>query len=192
MSLREYFTGNPVDFEKRCRQRLYWSTALVFMGALAVLAAFLGEGWIAALVEKGVLVGGAFTGGGAFTDGGFLAGGVSPIGGSSFAGGSLAQYYGPLGAALMAAGITLRFRVRRMMRDPERRRQWQIAENDERNRLLGLRCWAYSGYAMFVLLYVAILIGGFINPAVASALLAVMGVYGVLLLLFRTLLQRWM
>ena len=72
------------------------------------------------------------------------------------------------------------------------RKQQEVAENDERNRLLGLRCWAYTGYTMFLLLYVGILVSGFVDRTAAMVLLTVTGVYALVLLVFRIFLQKVM
>ena len=83
-------------------------------------------------------------------------------------------------------------RNRRYLSDPKLRREREVAENDERNRLLGLRCWAYAGYTMFLALYVGILVCGFVSVTTAKVLMVVSGVYALLLLLFRILLSRAM
>ena len=80
----------------------------------------------------------------------------------------------------------------RYLKNPELLKKGQVAEDDERNRLLGLRCWAYTGYAMFLVLYVGMLIGGFISPTVVVVLQTVLAVYALLLLVFRTILARCM
>lgn len=78
------------------------------------------------------------------------------------------------------------------MKNPDLKRKQEIMETDERNRELGLRCWAYSGYTMFLLLYLGILAGGFVSMTMVCVLLTVLGVYGLLLIVFRMILQRRM
>lgn len=107
-------------------------------------------------------------------------------------GGQDTAFYGSLGAGLMAGGILSVRRNRRYLKDPALRKQQEVAENDERNRLLGLRCWAYSGYTMFLLLYVGILVSGFVDRTAAMVLLTVTGVYALVLLVFRVFLQKVM
>lgn len=107
-------------------------------------------------------------------------------------GGQDTAFYGSLGAGLMAGGILSVRRNRRYLKDPALRKQQEVAENDERNRLLGLRCWAYSGYTMFLLLYVGILVSGFVDRTAAMVLLTVTGVYALVLLVFRIFLQKVM
>ena len=96
------------------------------------------------------------------------------------------------GIALIAAGGALIVKNMRYLKNPELLKKGQVAEDDERNRLLGLRCWAYTGYAMFLVLYVGMLIGGFISPTVVVVLQTVLAVYALLLLVFRTILARCM
>lgn len=103
-----------------------------------------------------------------------------------------AEYVMSFGIAAAAGGVVKILRARRCLRNPEARRKAEVAANDERNRLLGLRCWAYSGYFLFLLLYVGILAGMFMNGTLARILLAVLGVFGLLLLGFRLLLPRYM
>ncbi|MCI9500805.1 MAG: hypothetical protein HFG76_02150 [Hungatella sp.] len=107
-------------------------------------------------------------------------------------GGQDTAFYGSLGAGLMAGGILSVRRNRRYLKDPALRKRQEVAENDERNRLLGLRCWAYSGYTMFLLLYVGILVSGFVDRTAAMVLLTVTGVYALVLLVFRIFLQKVM
>ena len=104
----------------------------------------------------------------------------------------MAEYYAVLGIALIAAGGALIVKNMRYLKNPELLKKGQVAEDDERNRLLGLRCWAYTGYAMFLVLYVGMLIGGFISPTVVVVLQTVLAVYALLLLVFRTILARCM
>lgn len=107
-------------------------------------------------------------------------------------GGQDTAFYGSLGAGLMAGGILSVRRNRRYLKDPALRKQQEVAENDERNRLLGLRCWAYTGYTMFLLLYVGILVSGFVDRTAAMVLLTVTGVYALVLLVFRIFFQKVM
>lgn len=102
------------------------------------------------------------------------------------------DFYTAMGPALMAAGLVSLIRNRRYLGDEKLKRKRELAESDERNRLLGLRCWSYAGYTMFLLLYVGILISGFFSELVMRTLLAVMGLFGVVLLIFRLYLQRIM
>ena len=58
--------------------------------------------------------------------------------------------------------------------------------------MLGLRCWAYTGYTMMLMLYIGVLVSGFISMTVAKTLIFVVALFAVLLLVFRGLLQKVM
>ena len=80
----------------------------------------------------------------------------------------------------------------RYLKKPELKKKRKIYETDERNRMIGLRCWAYTGYTMMLGLYIGILAGGFISLTVLKTLLAVLAVYAVILGIFKIILQRVM
>ncbi len=126
----------------------------------------------------------------------FLAGALAFLLGisesSRFSEPSLASFYRGIGIGLMTGGSINFFMNVRYLKNEELGKKRALVETDERNRLLGLRCWAYAGYSMFLLLYLGILIGGFISQTVVTVLLLVMAVYAVLLLLFRMILSRMM
>lgn len=90
----------------------------------------------------------------------------------------------------MAASLVKIGRTRRYLLNPELGKGKWLEENDERNRLIGLRCWAFSGYALFLLLYAGILISGFMNMTVARVLMAVTVVFALLLGIFRVVISR--
>lgn len=102
------------------------------------------------------------------------------------------EFYTVMGPALIAAGLVSLIRNRRYLGDEKLKRERELVESDERNRLLGLRCWSYTGYTMFLLLYVGILVSGFFSELVMRTLMAVMGVFGFVLLIFRMYLRRIM
>ena len=58
--------------------------------------------------------------------------------------------------------------------------------------MLGLRCWAYTGYTMMLTLYIGILVSGFISLTVSKTLMIVAAFYAVVLFVFRRLLQKAM
>lgn len=109
-------------------------------------------------------------------------------GGSEF----MKGFYTGTGGGLLGAGIVTAMRNMRILKNPEMKKKREIWEFDERNRMLGLRCWAYAGYAMFVLLYIGMLAGGFIGKTVLLVLIAVAAVYALLLLVFRIILEKTM
>lgn len=98
-------------------------------------------------------------------------------------------FYTGIGLGLLAAGVLTAIRNRRYLHDPKLKKTREIYETDERNRMLGLRCWAYAGYSMFLALYAGVIISGFISLTAMKILLAVAAVFSLLLLIFRRLLQ---
>lgn len=122
---------------------------------------------------------------------GFLSLAVTAFGGKG-ADDFIPAFYTGIGVGLVAGGIASVMRNRRYLTNPDLKKERAIAESDERNRLLGLRCWAFAGYSMFLILYVGILISGFSDRTVAKVLLAVAAVYALLLGLFRFLLGKSM
>ena len=104
----------------------------------------------------------------------------------------ISHFYPSLGFALIAGGFVKIARNVRYLKNPFLRKKQEVAETDERNRLLGLRCWAYTGYTMFLILYIGILVSGFISMTVLLVLQMVIAIYALLLLFFRFLLNRFM
>ena len=145
------FSEQEREFEKRCRRRILVQKLLFLLGALAVFASLMYEKWMPVLF-------------------------LEP-GGREY----VTEFYLVLGAALMAASLVQIYRTRRCLRDPELKKAKQLAESDERNRLIGLKCWAVSGYAMFLLLYLGVLVSGFVCMTVSTVLLATVAVFAVLL-----------
>ena len=92
----------------------------------------------------------------------------------------------------MDIGIGVAVKNRMILKNPDLKRTREIMEKDERNRAIGLRCWACTGYTMFLLLYLGILAGGFLDEMIVHVLLVVEALYALLLLGFRLLLQRKM
>lgn len=92
----------------------------------------------------------------------------------------------------MGAGLVTAIKNIRYLKVPDIRKKQEIIETDERNRMLGLRCWAYAGYSFVLVLYIGMLFAGLISQTVLTVLLVVGAVYGVLLLIFWLLLQKAM
>lgn len=107
-------------------------------------------------------------------------------------GSDMRQMYTCLGIGLAAGGIGVAVKNRMILKNPDLKRTREIMEKDERNRAIGLRCWACTGYTMFLLLYLGILAGGFLDEMIVHVLLVVEVLYALLLLGFRLLLQRKM
>ncbi len=160
--LKQLFTDSSVDFEKRCRTRIHWGVRFMILGVAAVLVVVLNHGQLPVMYAE--------NGNGDF----------------------LPQFYVSLGCAMIASGAVTIVKNIRYLKNDGLRKQRALEETDERNRLLGLRAWAYSGYSMFLLLYLGILAGGFISVSLVKILLAVMAVYGLNLLIFRSILSKCM
>ena len=68
-----------------------------------------------------------------------------PIEMSEYIGG----FYTGTGTGLIVAGIITIIRNVRILKDEKLLKEKDIFENDERNKLIGLKTWSYTGYAMF-------------------------------------------
>lgn len=101
-------------------------------------------------------------------------------------------FYSGLGGGMIGGGIAQAVTYYRCLKNPKQKKKLALEESDERNRMLGLRTWAYGGYSMFLLLYIGIMISGFISITVLTVLLIVGAVYGLMLLIFRIILQKCM
>ena len=163
MWLNQLFVETPVDFDKRCKNRIILGGLIAVLGAVAFVLAFVMD-----LVPAFVL----------FREPGW----------SDFVPG----FYTGIGGGFLGAGIVTVVKNYRYLKNPDLNRKRKIYETDERNRMLGLRSWAYAGYSMFLFLYIGVIVSGFISVTAMKVLLAVGGVYAVLLLFFRKMLQRYM
>lgn len=101
-------------------------------------------------------------------------------------------YYVGLGCGLIAAGTITIFKNLRLLKNKEVLKQREIYEADERNRMIGLKCWSYAGYAMFILLYIALLFAGAINVVVMNTILVILAGFALCLLIFRCILNKIM
>lgn len=104
----------------------------------------------------------------------------------------MSGFFWGTGFGLALGGTIQIIRNVRYLKDEKVRKKRVIEANDERNRLLGLRVWAYSGYTMFFLLYIGMLIGCFISHIVVMALGCVIGVFAAMLLVYKLLLSKLM
>ncbi|MBS5065869.1 MAG: hypothetical protein KHZ58_19165 [Hungatella hathewayi] len=109
-------------------------------------------------------------------------------GGSDF----MEGFYVGAGGGLLGAGLVTAIKNMRYLKVPELKKRQEIIETDERNRMLGLRCWAYAGYSFFLVLYVGMLFAGLISKTVLSVLLVVGAVFAALLFIFKLVLQKAM
>lgn len=163
MWLSQLFVETPIDFEKRCRNRIIVGSVMAVLGAVTFALAFLMD-----LVPAFVVL-------------------LEP-GWSDFVPG----FYTGIGGGFLRAGVITVVKNYRYLKNPELNKKRKIYETDERNRMLGLRCWAYAGYSMFLFLYIGVIVSGFISVTAMKVLLGVAGMYGVLLLVFRRILQKCM
>lgn len=162
MWLNRLFIESPINFEKRCRNRIVLGIMFVVLGLVALGLSFAAKDRVMVMyLEPG------------YYD--FIPG-----------------FYGSTGAGLMAAGVISMFRNMQYLKNTELGKKRKIYETDERNRMLGLRCWAYTGYTMMLTLYIGILVSGFISLTVARTLMVVAAFYAVVLVIFRRLLQKAM
>lgn len=162
MWLNSLFIENPIDFEKRCRNRIVVGVIFMALGMAALILAVIAKDRVMVLyLEPG------------YTD--FVPG-----------------FYGGTGTGLVAAGIISIIRNRKYLKNPELGKKQKIYETDERNRMMGLRCWAYTGYTMMLTLYVGILVSGFISLTVSKTLMMVTAFYAVVLFLFKRMMQKAM
>ncbi len=163
MILSKLFAGSSMDFTKKCKIRIGLSVGIGILGMIALAASFL-YGTKIPVLYPGTPENQEFVRG----------------------------FYTGTGGGLIAAAIITIIRNYRLLNNEEKRKARALYEQDERNQLMGTKCWAYAGYAMFLFLYVGILISGFMNILILKTLLCVLGGYGLLLLIFKLLLQRVM
>lgn len=161
MWLNQLFTETPIDFDRRCRNRIALGVLIAVLGAVTLLLPF-------AVKHLPVL---------------FLEPGWQDY---------VPDFYTGLGFGLLAAGIITALKNNRYLKNPGLKKAREIYETDERNRMLGLRCWAYAGYSMFLALYLGVIISGFISLTAMKVLFAVAAVFSLLLLIFKRLLQHSM
>lgn len=101
-------------------------------------------------------------------------------------------YYLGLGISLIVASIITIIKNIRLLRNEKALQEREIYESDERNQMIGLKTWSYAGYAMFVILYIAILITGAINVTVMNTILAVLAAFALCIFIVRTILSKVM
>ena len=101
-----------------------------------------------------------------------------------------AGFYNGVGFGLMAASIITIIKNVRLLKNAEALNQRDIYESDERNRLIGLKTWSYTGYAMFIILYIALLVAGALNVVVMKTILAVLAVFALCLLISRKIVEK--
>ncbi len=160
--MKQYFLGNEIDFTKKCRLRIWAGAGFVLLGALALAALTVYRFDFPVFYLE--------------------------EGHQDFVGG----FYCGTGFALIASGLITIFKNWRYLKKKELGKKREVYELDERNRMIGLRSWAYAGYTLFLFLYLAILVSGFLSMTVLKVLLAVMAVFGLTLFFFSLILRKLM
>ena len=162
MLLNNLFIDNPINFEKRCKTRIIASCLLLVLGAVTIALSFLAGDHIPVLYMTADHYD-------------FITG-----------------FYMGTGFGLLFAAIATIIKNVRYLKKPDLKKEREIYETDERNRMLGLRSWAYAGYAMLFILYIGILVSGFISIIILKTLLVILAVYVLVLFIFRMILQKTM
>lgn len=101
-------------------------------------------------------------------------------------------YYVGLGAGLIAAAVITIIKNIRLLKNQEALKQREIYEADERNRMIGLKSWSYAGYAMFILLYIALLFAGAVNVVIMNTLLVILAAFALCLFVSKCILTKIM
>ena len=99
-------------------------------------------------------------------------------------------FYSGLGCGLIAAAVITIIKNVRLLKNKEALKQRDIYESDERKRLIGLKSWSYAGYAMFVILYIALLAAGALNVVIMNTIMVVLAGFALCLLISRIIVER--
>ena len=103
-----------------------------------------------------------------------------------------AGYYTGLGFGVTAAAIITIIKNVLLLKNPEKLKSREIYESDERNKMIGSKTWAWAGYAMFIILYVAQMVAGMYNVLIMNTLLVVLAVFALCLFVSGTILRKVM
>jgi peptidoglycan/LPS O-acetylase OafA/YrhL len=99
-------------------------------------------------------------------------------------------FYFGLGFGLICAGIATIIKNMIYLKNAEKFKAAEIAYKDERNRYISNKTWSVSALIMLFLIYLAVVIAGSYNMMVFFTLLAVLGVFGLVLLIVQTVLKK--
>lgn len=99
-------------------------------------------------------------------------------------------FYNGVGFGLIAAAAITIIRNIRLLKNEEALNKRKIYEEDERNRLIGLKTWSYTGYAMFIILYIALIVAGAFNVVVMKTILVIIAAFGVCLVISRKIVEH--
>ena len=101
-------------------------------------------------------------------------------------------FYTGIGSGIIAASIITIIKNLRLLKNKDALKRREIYEFDERNRMIGLKSWSYAGYAMFLLLYIALLFAGAMNVIVMKTILGILAAFAVCLFISRCVLKKIM
>ncbi len=95
------------------------------------------------------------------------------------------RFYTGTGSSIIAASIITIIKNIRLLKNKEALKRREIYESDERNRMIGLKSWSYAGYAMFHLLYIALLFTSTLNVIVMKTIFGILAAFAVCLFISR-------
>ena len=101
----------------------------------------------------------------------------------------LGFYFG-LGFGLIGAGTATIIKNTRYLKSTDKFKAAEIAYKDERNRFISNKTLSVSALTMLILTYLAVIISGIYNIVIFRTLLAVLGVFGLVLLTVSTILKK--
>lgn len=101
-------------------------------------------------------------------------------------------FYTRTGSSIIAASMVTIIRNIRLLKNKDALKHREIYEFDERNRMIGLKSWSYAGYAMFLLLYIALLFAGALNIIVMKTIFGILAAFAVCLFVSRCVLKKIM
>ena len=104
--------------------------------------------------------------------------------------GFIAGFYFGLGFGLIGAGIATIIRNMIYLKNADKFKAAETIYRDERNRFIANKTWSLTALIMLFLLYAAVIVAGVYNIVVFGALLAVLGAFGLVLLVVQIILKK--
>ena len=101
----------------------------------------------------------------------------------------LGFYFGS-GLGFIAAGTATIIKNTIYLKSTAKFKAAEIAYKDERNRFISNKTWSVSAFTMLALTYLAVIISGIYDIVVLRTLIAVLGVFGLTLLVVNTVLKK--
>lgn len=86
-------------------------------------------------------------------------------------------FYAGAGTGLIFGCVVMIIKNVRLLKNAEKLKAREIYENDERVKMIGAKTWSYTGYAMYIVLMLGILVAPFISEAVLNTVSVITGVY---------------